>query len=30
MKPEKPYPAYPLTPHSNGHFVKKVNGKTVY
>ena len=29
-KPEKPYPGFPLFPHSNGLWCKKVRGKLVY
>ena len=30
MKPVKPYPEFPLTPHSSGQFCRKVNGKILY
>jgi integrase len=29
-KPRKPYDDYPLTPHSNGQFCKKIKGKIFY
>ncbi|HEY8747267.1 MAG TPA: tyrosine-type recombinase/integrase [Tepidisphaeraceae bacterium] len=29
-KPEKPYPDFPLTPHPNGQWVKKVKGDLFY
>lgn len=29
-KPQKPWPKYPLTPHKNGQFCKKINGKIWY
>ncbi len=29
-KPEKPYPSFPLTPHVNGQFVKKIAGRLHY
>ena len=29
-KPEKPYPTFPLTPHSSGKWAKKVRGRIFY
>jgi integrase len=29
-KPEKPYPEFPLTPHPNGTWVKKIRGRLFY
>jgi len=29
-KPTKPYPDYPLTPHKNGQFCKRIRGKLHY
>jgi integrase len=29
-KPAKPYPDYPLTPHNNGKWVKKIRGQLYY
>lgn len=30
FQPKKPYPDFPLTPHRNGQWVKKVNGRLYY
>lgn len=30
MRPKKPWPAFPLTPHPNGSWCKKINGKLHY
>lgn len=29
-KPSKPYPKFPLTPHNNGRWCKKIKGKIIY
>lgn len=29
-KPPKPYDAYPLTPHNNGRWCKKIHGRLIY